>query len=1163
MTLKIGSINAHGLRDPQKKNNILQWIIDQHFDIIFLQETHLTDKSFLSTNWDGEIYLSPGQLHSAGVCTLISKKLSHKLLSNTFDPCGRYVNTIIEIDDSSLQLCNIYAPNHVSNRKEFFESLPTVIKGGIPTILGGDLNCIEDIYLDKSGGDSDLAVTALHALQNLTTLLNMKDVYRHLNPSARIFTWTSADSSVSCRLDRFYVTDDIFTSTELAKITFFPYSDHNTPFLSFRLPNTSKRGPGSWKFNTSLLKNPQYTDKVTRFWKHWQTKKQEFRNLNIWWDFGKKKIKHLTIKFSKKIAREKRSKRSKLERDLIHYIQLNNNKTFNSKIDSINNELTELEQSRLNGAKIRSKERFYNEFEKSSAYFYSLENSRQTKKVITELRNNNNRTINSTKGILDELASFYENLYTEEPLDNPSTTFLLDQIDTSLSEEEKSKLDKNLDKKECHEALSAMKRNKSPGADGLPAEFYCSFWFILGDDLVDVLNFSLHFGLLPESMRSALIRLLYKKGDKLNLVNWRPISLLNTDYKIGTKALSNRLKQALPFLLNEDQTCTIPGRTIFDNLYLVRDTIAYVKQKNIPLAIIKIDQEKAFDRVNWSFLQDILTKMNFGPVFKGYIASLYTNVTSAVLNNGHSSRKFLLNRGVRQGCPLSPLLYCLVAETLGSAIRKNESINGLPLPGCPSPCKISQYADDTTLFIPDEPSIFGVFDTLKTFEKGSGSKVNFSKGKSEALWLNKHRTPTSNQIPHLTWVDHSMEILGIHFGSPAAVTNSFSKRVNKLAQRLEAWSKRNLSLNGKVMILKTLGLSSITYISSVFPIPDSILRRINSLIFTFLWSNKNELVKREVVFLPLTKGGLNLTNMRLKNQALALRCINTITDPDSKSKWIFLARYWIARTLSKHSTLWSFLRSNQTPNSLYRPPFYCNVVSLVNRCKPVLDLFINNEFNVNFIYKQLISMPVIEPRAQVTWEIILQSRQLSWPTIWKTSISGISTGHENDVAWKITHRVLKTLDTLRSWGIKVDGLCKSCHSPETIEHVFLECPIAIETWIHFKKFILHLGGPDFEASTDSLLLRIFPTNTPRANHTLLTYLIKLILYNIWMSRCKVLYEKKVESSKKIIYRIRSEIQQRITVAFNTRHSDASKVLKIFIVDSLFASVVNDLLVLNI
>ncbi len=299
MNIKCITINTHGLRSCSKRSDLFLWLQTLKPDVVFLQESHLLegDKISLKTHWDGPIFLAPGEVHSAGVLTLFSKRLNSKLVSKLSDPSGRYLNTIVDIDNCRLQFCNVYAPNQVSSRKTFFENLPAVLKGGIPTVIGGDFNSIEDIFLDKNGGDRDLAVTALHALQKLKKQYDVKDSFRNLHPSSRIFTWNSADGSVSCRLDKFYVSGDIFCNIVSCNITHYPYSDHDAVHLSFQLPQSNKKGPGVWKFNTSLLQNEEFVSKIRSFWSHWHKRKSDFKNLNVWWDMGKKKIKHISIRF--------------------------------------------------------------------------------------------------------------------------------------------------------------------------------------------------------------------------------------------------------------------------------------------------------------------------------------------------------------------------------------------------------------------------------------------------------------------------------------------------------------------------------------------------------------------------------------------------------------------------------------------------------------------------------------------------------------------------------------------------------------------------------------------------------------------------------------------------------------------------------------------------
>ena len=359
----------------------------------------------------------------------------------------------------------------------------------------------------------------------------------------------------------------------------------------------------------------------------------------------------------------------------------------------------------VEGNIIRSHERWTELGEKPIRYFYQLENQQQSRNVINKLRRADDTIVSSGKEILAECRAFYKNLYSAEPVNHESQQWLLSQLETALSSEDQTRCEGKLTLDECHAALSQMAFAKSPGSDGLSVEFHCRFWGLLGADLVETLHFSFAAGFLSNSQCRGIIRLLYKKDDPLLLKNWRPISLLNIDYKTCTKALANRLRAVLPLLVHQDQTCGIPRRSIFENLFLIRDTIDYVHYKNIPAVIISLDQEKAFDRVKHAFLQRVLSQFNFGPDFTCWIAVIYIDISSVVINNGWVSLSFPLARGVRQGCPLSPLLYCLVAETLGQAIRRDRTIEGINLPGCSQQSKVSQYADDTTPILANEFSI--------------------------------------------------------------------------------------------------------------------------------------------------------------------------------------------------------------------------------------------------------------------------------------------------------------------------------------------------------------------------------------------------------------------------------------------------------------------------
>lgn len=248
--------------------------------------------------------------------------------------------------------------------------------------------------------------------------------------------------------------------------------------------------------------------------------------------------------------------------------------------------------------------------------------------------------------------------------------------------------------------------------------------------MVNVFNECFSSGKLALSQRTAVITLIFKRDDRLNLKIWRPISLLCTDYKILSTVLTLRLRSVIASVVSNVQTCGIPGRFSRENVRLFQEVVDYANANNIGGALLSLDQEKAFDHVDWDFMLKVLKRKNFGPNFCSWVKLLYSSILSRILANGHLSEPFQVSRGVRQGCPLSPLLYFLMSETIGRAIIKHRLIDGFQLPTNVS-VKLGQYADDTTVFISLDQYLHALFDLFSHYERASGAKLNV--GKSHGL----------------------------------------------------------------------------------------------------------------------------------------------------------------------------------------------------------------------------------------------------------------------------------------------------------------------------------------------------------------------------------------------------------------------------------------------
>ena len=227
-----------------------------------------------------------------------------------------------------------------------------------------------------------------------------------------------------------------------------------------------------------------------------------------------------------------------------------------------------------------------------------------------------------------------------------------------------------------------MARSKAPGFDGLPMEFYLNFWNVLGADLVAVLNSCFNSGSLSLSKCRGGISLSFKKGDRLDPRNWQPITLLNMDYKIASRVIAGHLLKIIHLVVDKDQTCGVPGCFIGKNVALLRDVVDYASFLNTPVAVLSLDQGKAFNLVEWSFMRGTLSAMGFGPSFILWVDLFYHRIQSSINVNGNVSHYISLSHGARQGCPLSPLLYVLVSEVLAvNRDLKHRERNGTTTTG--------------------------------------------------------------------------------------------------------------------------------------------------------------------------------------------------------------------------------------------------------------------------------------------------------------------------------------------------------------------------------------------------------------------------------------------------------------------------------------------------
>ena len=747
-------------------------------------------------------------------------------------------------------------------------------------IIGGDFNVCLDPSIDKDGGTLIKKSRYAERLQSLQNELNLGDIWRIFNPDTRRYSWRSytRNGFVQTRLDFWLISVHMMYDVHKTDIKPSIKSDHSLINITFNISGTQKRGRGFWKFNTSLLKDSDYISRINECLKQCSTKYKDISDKNLVWDTVKCEIRSETISYSTYKAKHNRQLESDLAQRL-HELETNmsENHTVIQEYYDLKQQYENIQAEKERGAMIRSRAIFVENNEKCSKYFLGLEKRNYNVKHIKKLLTDNNKIILNPREILSEQQKFYQELYTAKPQQADHTLHecnLLQNI-PRLDMKDRDSCESEFSIEELSESVKELPNNKSPGCDGLSIEFYKFFWKYIRHFLYDSYLYSFNCGKLSLDQRRAVLNLIPKADkDIRKLKNWRPLLLLNTDYKILAKALATRLQKVIGSVISHDQQGCLSGRFIGKNIRTILDVIELTSNKDISGLLVMLDFEKAFDSVSWEYLFEALKTFNFGENFINWIKLLYNDPLLYVTNNGFASF-FPISRGIYA------LLFLLVAETMAIALRSNHGIKGIPVS---ENCTVvlTQYADDTTLFLQNEDSLRETFCVLEHFAKCSGLKIN--KDKTVIFSLGD----TEGKVTKILSIKCTLEpvkVLGIWVCKNMEEIHdvNFKERIEKLRTVLNMWRQRDLSLKGKVVIINTLALSQIQYVSSVLYVSDNVIDCVNKIIFNFLWPKKTH-VKKTVMIQTITNGGLRMPDFEAKVKASKIMWFRRLLDGGTPTK---------------------------------------------------------------------------------------------------------------------------------------------------------------------------------------------------------------------------------------------------------------------------------------
>ena len=650
---------------------------------------------------------------------------------------------------------------------------------------------------------------------------------------------------------------------------------------------------------------------------------KDMTNKSLKWELIKMEIRKATLAYSKTQASLNKEYENLLVieyQELTEKIEKQQTEELEKKLLTVKDKLEKYNAVKAEGYRIRAKANHIEHNEKGSKYFISLEKHNANIKNITRLKLDDNTEVIEQKEILDELSSFYSKLYAESMYDDSNEKIFFTNLIPRIKMNEQLLCDEAINMEECTAALKKMKSNKSPGTDGLTAEFYQYFWLNIKVLVHESIKYAIENKQLSCEQRRGVLRLIPKKGkDLANVKNWRPISLLNTDYKILAHVLANRLQKVLPEVISKDQSGYLKGRNISTNIRSIFDIIDYVEKSNTSGLLAFLDFEKAFDKLNWTFIQKALSHFGFGLKFREYVSTLYTKIESCIINNGTTSKYFAIKSGIRQGCPLSALLFVIAVEILSIALKNDVSIQGFEIGN--NTFKITQLADDTTLFLKNINSLKEAMTMLSFYKDISGLKLN--KTKSEILQIG---TPlTSNySLFKLKWEKERIYALGTWFYKDylKSIECTYQNRLECLQNLINTWSRRKLTWLGKITVIKTLCISKIIYAITSIEAPEWFIENVKAMLENFLWDNKPPRVKNQVMYNDYDMGGLRMPNLYHFIQSQNVNWIKRLLANQSTLPFNYISTFI-------HMPLEHYLKCNPDPNDLPRnlPTFYKLILS--------------------------------------------------------------------------------------------------------------------------------------------------------------------------------------------------------------------------------------------
>jgi hypothetical protein len=1160
--MSIFAWNVRGMNTPTKQSDILLMINAYKPSIVALIENKLNDENFekfglkLSRNWKaihnndcgckGRIIV----LWDSNIWTNININKDSQFIDCCFENVGGF----------NLQVTSVYGSNFDIERNALWHKLKALnLIYDLPWILLGDFNTV--FHANEKFGGIKIPHNKLDRVNKFLLESGL------IEPviSGNKYTWKSGIAkNIHCKLDRVLYNKDFLNKfpNNICSTLEQNLSDHTPLLVSLFINNDSATKAPPFRFKNSWVLEKDYKplmEKCYNFACSGSNQYQFYSFLKFTKNNLKNWNKNILLNKNKIVCLKKEGKVLQMNAD--------NNPADNNEINKFflnQKELSnEMHKESVN-ARQKAKVDWLTVGDDCTKFFYAKMSSRKHLNNIGCIIDKEGNLTNAHDTVAENAINFYKDLYFST---NFNKNFPYITCKTILNHNASEILLAPVSIDEIKFIIFNAGDNKSPGPDGFNAKFYKNNWEYIKQQVLNVVTEFMNNGKILKSLNHTFITLIPKNKNPTGISDYRPISCCNFIYKIIASILSNRIKVFLPFLVSENQSAFVPGRLINENSLLAHEMVRKFNSKQGDNVCIKIDLQKAYDKVNRHFIHHIMKCMGFPKKFCDLVFECIDTPTFSILIQGKPEGFIKSNRGLRQGDPLSPYLFAIVMEYF-SILMEIESIKGAVQPINRIQPSINHliYADDLMVFVKankdNAVSINSVFENLKKY---AGLQLNVNKCKAYFSKYCKYKTEFLN-ILQIEEGFLPIKYLGLPLSTNVIKDSDCSTLIDKIQNRMETWSCKLLSIAGRLELIKTVIYAIILYWIQSFQIPATSIKKLESRCADFLWKGKYHKISWENVCRPKNEGGLGIRNIKDLCTTCHLKLFWRFLNSDSlwarwmRSKYLKHNNFWSTVYNSNQSNTWKHILNsrdigkllierkfkNGKETSLWFDPWFKNE-TFINRVgwnslvicggsnNKVSDIIINNQWQphihpITNPHKDEICKIQIDAFAENDyWEWKANSRgKFSFKATWNFIRSKHPTEEWYNCIWNrvncpkmafctyfAVRNRLPTWDKLNKWGNNLNSLCSLCNMcNEDSNHIFFECSYSVYIWNQIKATL----NIDDNKHMDLLNIIKLINNMFRVKSKEMDFahiLLTTAVFNLWKERNLRVHNKNSRSKEQV------------------------------------------------